>query len=61
MPLYEFYCKHCQEEQEKLQAYEAPAPECCKKPMTKLVSRTNFTLKGEGWYRDGYQSKKNKT
>lgn len=61
MPLYEYYCKHCQEEQEKLQGYRDPAPECCKKPMTKLISRSNFALKGGGWYADGYTKSKEST
>ena len=58
MPLYEFYCKHCQTQREKLQGYQDPAPECCGKPTTKLVSRGSFILKGDGWYRDGYQKGK---
>ena len=56
MPLYEYYCPTCQAGKEKLQAYGAPAPGCCGQPMTKLVSRGSFILKGGGWYRDGYQS-----
>jgi putative FmdB family regulatory protein len=30
----------------------------CDSPLEKLVSRTNFELKGRGWYADGYSSKK---
>jgi len=58
MPLYEYHCGKCGRGATKLQRYDDPPPECCGKPMTKLISRTNFALKGGGWYRDGYQKEK---
>ena len=37
--------------------------ENCSSPLTnKLVARTAFKLKGDGWYKDGYSNKvKNET
>lgn len=54
MPIYEYQCQACGSVQELLQKISDPAPEACAKcakgPMTKLMSRTNFALKGGGWY-----------
>lgn len=55
MPIYEYRCPNCGAEEEALQSVGATPPKCkCGKPMTKLVSRTNFALKGRGWYSDHY-------
>jgi len=61
VPIYEFECKSCGAVQEVMQKISDPAPaECpaCKQgPLVKLLSRTAFILKGNGWYvtdfRDG--------
>lgn len=55
--MYEYKCKECQVEVEKLQGYDDPPPKCekCKKVMVRKISRTSFQLKGGGWYKDGYQ------
>jgi len=39
---------------------DAPTKECpeCGGPVDRLVSQTSFTLKGAGWYKDGYSSSK---
>ena len=58
MPLYEHRCPTCNETVTTLQRYGDPPPTCCDVPMTKLVSRGAFILKGGGWYSDGYQSGK---
>lgn len=57
MPMYEYKCKECSVEVEKLQGYDDPPPKCekCKKVMVRKISRTSFQLKGGGWYKDGYQ------
>ena len=57
MPMYEYVCKECKTEKEELQNYNDPAPKCekCKKEMKRIISRTDFHLKGSGWYKDGYQ------
>jgi putative FmdB family regulatory protein len=61
MPLYEYVCHECKIEEELLQGFDGKAPKCekCKKIMKRKFSTTSFALKGEGWYKDGYQ-KQNK-
>ena len=57
MPMYEYQCEKCKKVEEHLQSYDDPAPSCkkCKnQQMTRLISRTSFSLKGEGWYKDHY-------
>jgi len=57
MPIYEYKCPKCETEIEHLQRMtDKPpkCPECGHEPMTKLVSVTNFELKGGGWASDGY-------
>ena len=63
MPIYEFKCPECGDQQEKLQKFDDPAPPCtkegcarCTQPMERLVSRTSFELRGGGWAKDGYGS-----
>jgi len=31
-----------------------PYSETCNLPCKRLISKTNFVLKGKGWYKDGY-------
>ena len=64
MPVYEYKCQECgSTETVKLSVSERDnsAPRCTHRgvghPMKRMVSRTNFALKGEGWYKDGYQKK----
>jgi putative FmdB family regulatory protein len=71
MPIYEYVCRGCGAELEKLQRFsDAPltdCPECGEAGLTKKVSAAGFRLKGGGWYvtdfRDGQQKKsqENKT
>lgn len=56
--LYEYKCDKCGKEKEVLQKVDDPAPECCKKPMRRLISKSNFILKGTGWYKTDYADKK---
>ena len=59
MPTYEYRCKKCQHEFEKVQKItEAPVKTCpkCKGAVVRLVSSSTFMLKGSGWYKDGYAS-----
>lgn len=58
MPRYDYACQKCGhhfEAQQKIS--EDPlknCPNCHQDALERLVSRTSFTLKGSGWYADGY-------
>lgn len=57
MPIYEYRCSSCRGITEAIQRMdEAPLQECpsCAGPLVRIVSKTSFILKGEGWYKDGY-------
>lgn len=62
MPIYEYQCSKCQKVTEVWQKVSDPAPKTCKhcggKKLKKIVSQTAFQLKGSGWYKDLYSSKK---
>jgi putative FmdB family regulatory protein len=58
MPLYEYGCEACKKVHEIIQKFsDAPLTECpdCKGPMSKLISRSSFALKGTGWYTTDYK------
>ena len=62
MPVYEYECKSCEniiEIQQKIS--EDPLTSCpdCGSEVKKLVSRSSFHLKGQGWYSDGYSGSSN--
>jgi len=54
MPIYEYQCRQCGHEMEKLQKMsDAPLTDCpnCNTPsLVKKVSAAGFQLKGTGWY-----------
>ena len=60
MPLYRYQCENCKFEFEKMLSIKAachphPAcPACLSEDTRKLIARTSFSLKGDGWYKDGY-------
>ena len=65
MPLYSYTCEKCEAEFEKILTMHAkynlktvvPCPECGSEETRSVISRrTNFSLKGGGWYKDGYSS-----
>lgn len=63
MPIYEFYCEKCEQIIEIMQKVNDLAPEECehchaRHTLKKAVSSTSFHLKGGGWYKDAYASKK---
>jgi len=62
MPTYEYHCKACDHEFERVQRItEDPiktCPKCKKRKVQRLISQTSFVLKGSGWYNDLYSSKK---
>lgn len=60
MPVYEFQCKKdgkIIEKFVKMGTEEIECPECNGKAQ-KIISACTFTLKGGGWYADGYAAKK---
>ena len=59
IPVYEFHCKTCGHEFERLQHVTDPNPPCpngCAEATIKLISRSNFVLEGGGWAADAYGS-----
>ena len=61
MPRYEYQCsKHgTQEVSHSISApslTHCPNPDC-DLPVQRLISRSSFELRGDGWYKDGYAKK----
>jgi putative FmdB family regulatory protein len=63
MPIYEYQCSRCNNVFELLHKMdedcEAVCPKCMA-PAKKLISATNFVLKGSGFYVNDYPSKSRK-
>jgi putative FmdB family regulatory protein len=59
MPVYEFKCPEgtITEKIVKMGTKSIECPKCHKKAQ-KILSQCTFSLKGGGWYADGYASKK---
>mgnify|MGYP006291935615 CR=1 FL=1 len=59
MPYYEFECPkgHIVEKLVSMGTEEIECPEC-RENAKKIISLCTFTLKGGGWYADGYSSNK---
>ncbi len=58
MPLYEYECAKCKKVIEMIQKFSDPALTACPTcgdPVTKLISRSSFELKGTGWYISDYK------
>lgn len=57
MPIYEYMCRSCGKHFETMQKISeppiAPCPKCGD-TADRVISQTSFTLKGGGWYKDGY-------
>lgn len=63
MPLFDYVCSACEHEEEVLQKSNEPPPLTCpsclrKATMSKAISNVSFTLKGGGWFKDGYTKPK---
>ena len=60
MPTYDYQCQKCDFEFEREQRItEDPiktCPKCKSRQAKRLLSASNFILKGGGWYADGYGS-----
>jgi len=66
MPIYEFQCSACSCVSEHIMKISDNTPEACpccqkKNSLTKLMSRTSFVLKGQGWYETDFKGKQNKS
>ena len=60
MPVYEYRCDACNIQFELRQKFSDPPADKCPKcggTVRKLVSAASFSLKGGGWYGDGYGDK----
>lgn len=59
MPIYEYRCRSCGHEMEKLQKISDPplvdCPECGEPELGKLISAAGFRLKGGGWYETDFK------
>jgi len=59
MPIYEYQCKSCEYELEKLQRMSDPVltdcPACNQSELKRLVSAAAFRLKGSGWYETDFK------
>jgi putative FmdB family regulatory protein len=56
MPIYEYHCSHCGTFETMQRITEPPLKRCptCKGKVERMVSRTSFILKGNGWYATDY-------
>jgi len=62
MPIYEYECCYCKFTEEKLQGINddplIDCPVCNKNGLLRIVSSSNFHLKGNGWYKTDFKNKK---
>jgi putative FmdB family regulatory protein len=57
VPLYEYRCKQCGHQFEKIQSFSAPEEKVCPAcggEVEKLISAPSFQFKGSGWYVTDY-------
>lgn len=56
MPLYEYECAKGHHFEEIQKFADPPISQCpmCSSKAKRLLSKSNFALKGDGWHRDGY-------
>ena len=63
MPIYEYQCNHCNQVFEIFHKIDEECKVACPKclgPVKKLISATNFVLKGSGFYVNDYPSESRK-
>ncbi len=61
MPLYEYECSACKRHTEKIQKFSDPEITICPLcggELKRVISAPAFSLKGSGWFADGYGSAK---
>jgi len=59
MPIYEYKCTSCDHRFEVLvrhRVVQTVCPKCACDKLDRLISTCAFSLKGGGWYADGYSS-----
>lgn len=56
MPTYEYRCHKGHEFEREQRITDKPVKKCpeCGAECRRLISRSNFILRGSGWYLDGY-------
>ncbi|MBI2375769.1 MAG: hypothetical protein HYV07_17365 [Deltaproteobacteria bacterium] len=59
MPYYDYECPRCGSFELKQSMSDPPVThhDVCGAPVERTISSVAFTLKGDGWYRDGYKSR----
>ena len=61
MPIYEYQCKACGEQLDKLQKMSDAAlttcPKCDEDTLKRIISASGFRLKGTGWYETDFKNK----
>ncbi|HLH34476.1 MAG TPA: zinc ribbon domain-containing protein [Alloacidobacterium sp.] len=60
MPLYEYRCKNCSHQFEKIQSFSAPEEKVCPAcggEVERLLSAPAVQFKGSGWYVTDYAAK----
>ena len=61
MPIYEYRCSSCGQQQEVMQKISAPllttCPKCGKETLVKMLTAAGFQLKGSGWYATDFKGK----
>lgn len=59
MPRYEYECDRCGPFEVEQQMRDDPLTEHdCGAPARRIISSTSFSLRGGGWYADGYGAKR---
>jgi putative FmdB family regulatory protein len=61
MPLYEYECTACHKHTEKIQKFSDPEITVCPHcggELKRVISAPAFSMKGGGWFADGYGSTK---
>ena len=61
MPLYEYECTACHKHTEKIQKFSDPEITTCPHcggELKRVISAPAFSMKGGGWFADGYGSTK---
>ncbi len=62
MPTYEYECQKCGDHfeiEQKITAGKLTKCSKCKGKLERIIAATGFSLKGGGWYKDGYNKKGN--